>query len=164
MDEICKTFVGILPVAYGLAEIGHTASIFCCLLIALDRAVAFVRPLKLSALCKNRKEAWIALGFVQIFAAIFSIPIFFELKTFEFGLKPTPLRLSFAYQMFYRNGAKLIFKFVFPFSALIVLNLIILKSLRKSQQTLRMNAWKIHCRRRSSGFLTETRQVTVENR
>lgn len=125
MNPVCGGLVSVIPIAYGLQEFAHTAEIYCCLMIAVDRAVAFLFPLK-SGICQSMKNSLLGLTFVAVWASLFSSPAFFELKVGANGLYPTALRSSYFYQIYYRNGAKLALKLFVPFLLLIVCNSIIL--------------------------------------
>lgn len=103
---------------------------YTCILIALDRALAFRYPLQIDRWATPDRAKY-ALALIGVFAVCLNSPTFFEIKYVEgFGLGPREFRFSDAYTFWYKIVVHLALLYVGPFTLLLSMNGILLYNLR----------------------------------
>lgn len=163
--------IRLIPFAYGMTKVWRTASVYCCILIALERAAAMRWPF-LSRRLKNAKRAKYSIIGVFVFSFLLNIPTFFQ-QNFDatngrLTQKSEWIR-NWYFRNLYTNGIYLTLMYVLPLILLLTLNLIILFAMKMQPKdsiggfNCKNNiggiaSGSIHRRRR---FSVETRQIST---
>lgn len=115
-----------------MTKIWRTASVYCCVLIAVDRGLALKWPLK-SKRFYSRKRVQCSILAVVFFAICLNIPAFFYYY-FDSNERQILSRLavveSWYYRNLYANGIYLALMYILPLLLLCALNMLIIHSMK----------------------------------
>ncbi|XP_037963697.2 FMRFamide receptor [Plutella xylostella] len=130
----------LTPLAYPLALVAQTMSVYLTLVVTLERWVAVCHPFRAKALCTSARARWYVLG-VGVFSLAYNAPKFLEVaveRRAAPGLEPvycvtaTPFRTPL-YVTVYIHWLYLLVMYIVPFSLLAALNACIVRQVRRAQ-------------------------------
>lgn len=117
-------------VAYPVAQIVRTASMYLTLTVTLERHVAVSRPLHARSYCTYGK-ARLYVVCIIVFSVLFNLSKFWEVEILKgydeetnsslYVAAPTTLRLNSTYQFVYINWLNLVFVYLLPFTCLAII-------------------------------------------
>ncbi|XP_063545824.1 FMRFamide receptor-like [Cydia strobilella] len=136
----------LAPLAYPLALVAQTMSVYLTLVVTAERWVAVCRPLRARALCTPRRARFAVVG-VAIFAFAYNAPKFLEVEVVRipalgegadneedaiYCVAAAEFR-SELYVAVYVHWLYLLVMYAVPFTALAVLNAAIVRQVRRAQ-------------------------------
>ncbi|WKY04524.1 hypothetical protein Q1695_005494 [Nippostrongylus brasiliensis] len=134
-SRVCHFFWRSTLIAYPLSLIAQAGSVWTCVAIAFDRFIAVFFPIKKRYWATPHTSTTIICG-VALFSVLFKLPAFFEIVLNESGqIMPSALRLDPTYQLIYMTYMYLIFILLLPWTAIIVLNAIVINKVREAYRT-----------------------------
>lgn len=132
---VCHFFWRSTLIAYPLSLIAQAGSVWTCVAIAFDRFLAVFFPIKKRVWATPQTSTTVICG-VAIFSVLFKLPAFFEIVLNESGqIMPSSLRLDETYQLIYMTYMYVIFTLLLPWTAIIVLNAIVIQKVREAYRT-----------------------------
>ncbi|XP_073946802.1 FMRFamide receptor-like [Choristoneura fumiferana] len=129
----------LAPLAYPLALVAQTVSVYLTLVVTAERWVAVCRPLRARALCTPRR-ARAAVAAVAAFSLAYNAPKFLEVKVTRYAVdgdeiycvEASPFRTEL-YVVVYVHWLYLLVMYAVPFTLLAVLNAAIVRQVRRAQ-------------------------------
>lgn len=131
----------LTPVAYPLANVAQTMSVYLTLVVTLERWVAVCHPFRAKALCTSARARWYVLG-TAAFALAYNAPKFFEAEVVAVGepggelvycVRADVRFRTERYVAVYIHWMYLVVMYVVPFTALAALNACIVRQVRRAQ-------------------------------
>lgn len=131
----------LTPIAFPLALVAQTASVYLTLMVTLERWVAVCHPLRAKALCTSARARWHVLA-TLLFSLAYNAPRFLEVDVYRldapdgdyvYCLRASELRLRATYVAVYIHWLYLVVMYFVPFGALAVLNARIARQVRRAQ-------------------------------
>lgn len=131
----------LTPIAFPLANVAQTMSVYLTLIVTVERWVAVCHPFRAKALCTSSRARWYVLG-TALFALAYNAPKFLEAEVFRVeGADGDAIYCVRAYTAFrnptyvvvYIHWMYLIVMYIVPFSALAALNACIVRQVRLAQ-------------------------------
>ncbi|XP_041349163.1 FMRFamide receptor-like [Gigantopelta aegis] len=138
---------GVIPVyvvMYPVPHVAQTGSIYMTVLITVERFLAVVTPFRAMRYC-NRSVAWKACLVVLAWAIIYHIPMYLaythwdgvwsdELNKTRIIFNRTDFGISYFYNEVYVTWINFICDFLTPFLVIAILNVLILRAMKKSKE------------------------------
>ncbi|XP_039765710.1 FMRFamide receptor [Pararge aegeria] len=131
----------LTPVAYPLANVAQTMSVYLTLIVTLERWVAVCHPFRAKALCTSARARWYVLG-TAAFAFAYNAPKFFEAEVVAIGdpageviycVRANVRFRTDTYVAVYIHWMYLVVMYIVPFGALAALNAAIVRQVRRAQ-------------------------------
>ncbi|XP_052737106.1 FMRFamide receptor [Bicyclus anynana] len=131
----------LTPLAYPLANVAQTMSVYLTLVVTLERWVAVCRPFRAKALCTSARARWYVLA-TAAFAFAYNAPKFFEAEVVAVGdpagehvycVRAAAAFRTERYVAVYIHWMYLVVMYALPFSALAALNAAIVRQVRRAQ-------------------------------
>ncbi len=134
----------ITPIGYALALTAQTTSVYMTVLMSAHRFVGVCFPFKAPNIL-TRKRVKMAIGGLLAFSILFNVMRFLEVKVVGtcfapeiqdtvVVLMPTELRFDPTYQTVFFGFVKTIVMFIFPFTALIVMNTKVVHAVHRTRR------------------------------
>ncbi len=131
-SSLCAFLTFSVVATYPISLIAQFGSIWTCVAITTDRFLAINYPLRKHRYC-TRQIAGLVLAGISFIGLLYRIPVMLELRIEGNSVRATPLRHSRLYITVYRTLAYSLLMFAVPFTLMILLNLSLIRSLRKSE-------------------------------
>ncbi|ESO81957.1 hypothetical protein LOTGIDRAFT_66365, partial [Lottia gigantea] len=145
METYMCYFQYVLPVGYPISLAAQMGSIYTTVAFTVERYIAVCRPLHVSNTC-TRSRARKTMALILIMSILYNIPRCFEYEATPhiFKHNKTCIFVSntdFGNNEYYRHVYliyfQLIFMFLIPFAILLVLNMALIKAVKRSRQNIR---------------------------
>lgn len=143
MEWYYRLYSSIHPVAYPLALTSQTGSIYTTLALTIERCVAVCRPLAAAKVC-TVSRAKKAVSLVAVLSVLFNVPRLLEYHLIEVWddrtnasvttYAYTSIGQSTYFRYIYFIGCHVNVMTIFPFIALLVLNVLLVRAVRTSRQ------------------------------
>lgn len=139
----CQLLYRLVQFSYPCSLATQSGSVWCCVLIAMERYVAVRYPLKARHICTAQK-AVVFVTLIVMVTSIYNIPVFFELQfNATVGhVVPTNLRVDPHYKALYKASTYVLVVVLVPFCALAVLNIQIVQAV---QRAVKLRQSIAHC-------------------
>ncbi len=144
LESYFKAYPYMHPYAYPVALIAQTCSIYTTVAFTVERYIAVCRPLRAAKMC-TISRARKSISIIIVFSILYNIPrmLEYEVKVEvdpETNLtnaryQPTKLGMDPTFRHIYFIYMQLIFMLIVPFTTLAVLNILLIRAVKKSQKT-----------------------------
>lgn len=143
MEWYYRLYSSVHPVAYPLALTSQTGSVYTTLALTIERCVAVCRPLAVAKVC-TISRAKKAVSLVAVLSVLFNVPRLLEYQLIDAWddrinasattYAYTSIGQSIYFRYVYFIGCHINVMMIFPFIALLVLNVLLVRAVRISRQ------------------------------
>lgn len=130
-----------MPYLFPIWMMSLMTSVYLSLAVTIERFIATHYPLRVRTICTYRSARWTSIA-VVIFSIAYNIPRFWEVEYVEIEennstyncIRYTKLKEGYFLRDFYGFWLYSLFLFLIPFGTIAVLNILILKAVKKSNR------------------------------
>ena len=144
MPGLIHVFPKIEPIAWPLASMAQTTTVWITVFLTTDRYFAICKPFNKGRFCTPTR-AKMVVALITCLAVIYNIPRFFEFQTIKFYDDcrnillvvnfASKMRLNRIYFIVYKTCMFFLFRMLIPLGTLTVLNIRLIMSLRGARQS-----------------------------